>query len=93
MSHLILETKSQLRHFCPDIREVDVRTERAPDGSFIARIHARAKGKIFHAVKRDPSYRKCLDKCQQAIESQIRKMRARRMKDRHRIPDPLSSFA
>lgn len=85
MNHLILETKSQLKDFYPDIRELDVRTERAPDGSFIARIHARARGKIFHAVKKDPSYRRCIDKCQRAIESQIQKMRDRKVKIRHRI--------
>lgn len=93
MNHFILETKSQIREFYPHLQDVDVRIERDPLGLYISKIHVRAKGKVFHAQKRDPNYRRSLEKCREAIQSQIQKMRDKRLKDRHRIHNPLSLIA
>lgn len=93
MNHFILETKSQIRDFYPDLQDVDVKVERDPLGLYISKIHVRAKGKVFHAQKRDPNYRRSLEKCRDAIESQIQKKRHKHLKDRHRIHYPLSLTA
>lgn len=93
MNHFILETKSLIRDFYPDLQDVDVKVERDPLGVYVSKIHVRAKGKVFHAQKRDPNYRRCLEKCREAIESQIQKKRQRHLKDRHRIHNQLSLIA
>ena len=87
MNHLISEMKSQIKVFCPEIHDIQIKVERDPDQWFTSSIHARAGGKIFHAVKRSPNYRKCLERSLQAILGQIRKVKDKRIKDRHKYAD------
>ncbi|MFP5386229.1 MAG: HPF/RaiA family ribosome-associated protein [Bacteriovoracia bacterium] len=84
MNTFILETKSQIKKLHPKIQDVEVRVDRGADGTWISKIHVRAKRKILHAEKRDSSFMRSLDRCQDAIIHQIQKMKDKMTRVRHR---------